>query len=64
MLCLSRTSAYLCEERKLAVLTYCSFFCFENGSLGTTKSNAGSVEAFEKIDRESVQIILNVSCFN
>ena len=26
-------------------------------SLGTTKSNAGSAEAFEKIDRESVQVI-------
>ena len=33
--------------------------CFSslNCSLGTTKGNAGSAEAFEKIDRESVQVI-------
>lgn len=61
MLFLSRTCIFLfyfiaCEERKFvaAVLTCCSFL---NCSLGTTKSNAGSAEAFEKIDRESVQVI-------
>lgn len=32
-------------------------------SLGTTKANAGSAEAFEKIDRESVQVLVRVSCF-
>ena len=31
--------------------------CFLNYSLGTTKSSAGSAEAFERIDRESVQLI-------
>lgn len=41
-----------CGERKF--VTCCSFL---NCSLGTTKSNAGSAEAFEKIDRESVQVI-------
>jgi oxidoreductase len=39
------------RECVTAVLTCCSF---SNYSLGTTKSNAGSAEAFEKIDRESV----------
>jgi hypothetical protein len=47
---------FLHEERKCvaAVLTCYSFL---NCSLGTTKSNAGSAEAFERIDRESVQVI-------
>ena len=46
-----------CEKRKFlfaAMLTVCSFSL--NCSLGTNKASAGSAEAFEKIDRESVQV--------
>ena len=57
MLFLSRTSAYLyLLRRECYVTAVLTCYSFSNYSLGTTKSNAGSTEAFEKIDRESVQV--------
>ena len=58
MLFLSRTSyLYIFHRGEKDVLTCYSFL---NYSLGTTKTNAGSAEAFERIDRESVQVIEHI----